>query len=486
MRRSGSRRTSPATLAKVLSLTLAALLLLGLATGLSSCSSLNSGTTSATAPPDTATETTAGAQGDQGRISPENILFRDDFQDGDSEGWQVDGAWVVQQDGDVYTFNTTGQGYAFVPAGVGWQGDYAFKTYYLLSTGTLGFSFDATQEGRYYVSVDAQLISLVKEDAADDRTVLTQAQAPAAGETHYLAIAKQNGTIQVYVDKTLWLAYEDAAPLTAGTIMVGALDGTSAWVDNVLVNKIVTKLPQRTPAVAAVAPSQVVEPPDEDSDLDELLDVDDDTLELDDDNLLDDIPPPEVELTAWENGDLPVPGTRDLTVDPGAIVLMEWSVENAAAVFLNDSPEPFEGSMQVMVEQSYNYQLEVIGLDGLPYPHYVRITVTDDTDETDLVITATVTNLGDTDVTVHVQVRNAGSADAQALKIRWYAHEQSGVVDKQTGCTILAGETFSIDWMFRYEAIGNMHWMATIDEEENMPDPNRSNNTVRGTVQVTD
>ena len=144
MRRSRSRRV---ILVRLLSLLLAAPLLLGLFAALGGCANLGSGDTETTAPPDTGSTPTAdAAQGGAGRISAENILFRDDFQDGDTDGWQVGGAWVVQQDGDLYTFDATGQGYAFVPAGVGWQGDYAFKTSYLLSAGTLGFSFDATAE----------------------------------------------------------------------------------------------------------------------------------------------------------------------------------------------------------------------------------------------------------------------------------------------------------------------------------------------------
>ena len=485
MRRSRPRRT---ILRRLLPRILGGLLLLGLFVALGGCANLGSGNTETTAPPETGSTPTAdAAQGGAGRISAENILFRDDFQDGDADGWQVGGAWVVQQDGDLYTFDATGEGYAFVPAGVGWQGDYAFKTSYLLSAGTLGFSFDATQEGRYYVSIGNDLISLVKEDAAGARTVLTQAQAPAGGKQHYLTMAKKDGTIQVYVDRALWLAYQDAAPLTAGTIMVGALDGTTAWVDDVLVNKILRALPAGTPAVAAIDPSQVVAPPQDESNLDELLELDED-IELDEDNLLDDIPTPTVSFIAWEDGDRPVPGVHELTVAPGTRVIMEWQVTDASAVYLNQTPQPLSGTANATIQEGFNYELEVIGLDGLPYSYYVNITVTDDdrADETDLVITCTVTDLGDTDVAVHVQVRNTGSADAQALKLRWYAHEQSGVVDEQTGCTILAGGSFSIDWIFRYDAHGTMHWMATIDEEENMPDPNRANNRVTGAVQVAD
>jgi hypothetical protein len=452
-----------------------------------SCASLQSETTQAGAP-----ATTAAAQQTTGQVSAENILFRDDFQDGDAEGWQVGPSWVVQQDGDLYTFDTTGEGYAFVPKGVAWKGDYAFKASYLLQAGTMAFSFDATQDGRYYVPIDADVISLVKEDAAGEKTVLTQAQAPEIGVQHYITMAKQNGTIQVYVDRTLWLSCQDPAPLSEGTIIVGSVEGTTAWVDDVLVNKIARTLPQGDPAVEAVDPSQVVAPPDDGPNLDNLPDPDDDLPDLPDNNNPDDLPLPEVTFTGWENGDLPVPGVQDLTVGRGAQVILEWDVKNALAAFLNGTPVQTADTWNVEVEEEIYYELEVIGLDEATYSYYVHITVTDVDDggdgegahDTDLMVTATVTAQEGRDVLVHVEVHNQGDADAQALKLRWYAREESGVVERQTGCTIPAGETYSIDWAYTYSGTGTMHWIATIDEEENMPDPNRGNNVVRGTVVI--
>ena len=95
--------------------------------------------------------------------------------------------------------------------------------------------------------IDQEHISLVKQDSANNKTVLTQAEAPKAGDLHYITIAKQKGTIQVYVDRTLWLAAQDSSPLTVGTVAVGSAEGTTASVDNVLVNKIARTLPQAHP-----------------------------------------------------------------------------------------------------------------------------------------------------------------------------------------------------------------------------------------------
>ena len=175
--------------------------------------------------------------------------------------------------------------FAYVPAGLGWEGDYAYRLTYLLRTGTVAFSFDATRDGRYYVAIGDGLISLVKQDANGDKTMLAQAEAPEIEVQHYLVIAKQEGKIQVYVDRTLWLAAEDRSPLTQGTIIVGSVEGTDAWVDNVMVNKILVTLPDDSPAVAAIDPSQAVEPADGGADLSQLPESDDQAPDLPDANL---------------------------------------------------------------------------------------------------------------------------------------------------------------------------------------------------------
>jgi hypothetical protein len=396
----------------------------------------------------------------------------------------VDGAWVVQQDGDVYTFSTSGQGYAFVPSGVGWDGDYAFKTRYALDTGTLGFSFDATQSGRYYVSVDARSISLVKEDASDNRTVLTQAQAPAAGEDHYLAIAKKDGVIQVYVDKVLWLAYEDDAPLPSGTIMVGALDSTSALVDDVLVNKIAIDLPQKAPAVAAADPADIqdVAPPEEEDGLGELPDPGDDLPDPPPENDPVDIPLPTVTFTGHpEAGGEPA---TTLSVPPFTKVVLEWWVENSQAVYIDGEARGPVEDIVVSTGGSERYELEVVGLDGVTTLYYVQVNVVPLVHGPDFTITASVYQAEGTNVGVEITITNQGDQRAENVMVRWYAHERDGLISLQDAYALDPGAQRTILWPYDYGQYGNMHWSATVDEHGNAGDVDLSDNQVRGAVDL--
>jgi hypothetical protein len=484
---------SPRTLpTSVVSLLCLLLLVLGLP-ALSACGSRSADTTAApttlapattqnTMFPDAFPPTTTSAQQAANQAAAANILFRDDFQDGDTAGWTVDGAWVVQQDGDVYTFDTTATGYAYVPKGVSWPGDYAFKASYLIQAGTLAFSFDATKDGRYYVSVATDLISLVKEDAADVKTVLTQAQAPVVGQLHFITMAKKSGTIQVYVDKTLWLAATDAAPLTAGTIAVGSTDGTDAWVDDVLVNTIGKALPPGTPAMAAIDPSQVVEPPDGGGDLGELEDSHGEGDDSNDGNNSDDFPQPVVSFTGRpaEGGGEP---SASLSLPPFADVVLEWSVENSQAVYIDGAARGPVEDMVVSNRENARYELEVIGLDGVSHSYYVDVTVIELVHGPDIVIQAQVSVQEGRKVRVHIQYWNVGDQAPDQCVIRWFPHGDDSPINKESSVSIPAGTDGAVDWTYTYDGFGTMHWLAVADVPEGShPDANYSDNQATGSV----
>jgi hypothetical protein len=467
---------------------LAVMLVMALTLALGSCKGLRSDNTQTTTSEPSSTETTAAASA--GSVSAENILFRDDFQDGDTEGWQVTGAWVVEQDGDIYTFNATDSGFAAVPKGVSWGGDYAFKATYGLTVGTLAFSFDVTNAGRYYVPIDQQRISLVKEDASGNKTVLTQAQAPEVGKQHYITMAKQRGTIRVYVDKTLWLAATDASPLATGTVAVGSAAGTSAWVDNVLVNKIVRTLPQGTPAVAAIAPGQVVEPLDDGAVLEGLPESDEGLPELNEENNPDDLPLPTVDFGATVEEGAP---SNQFTVAPGTEVELSWDVSDAQEVFLDDIAVDTWGVYRATPTEDTVYTLTVTDLVGGQHDYTVTVTMTSPGgpgDEAaqhgpDLSVSVTVTYKGSgTSANVAMTVANLGDQDANGAVFRWYAHETDGVVSKTSTVSVTAGHSVSLTFIYDYGQRGTMHWKATIDEDQRIPDTNGGNNSTRGTVTI--
>jgi hypothetical protein len=187
------------------------------------------------------------------------VLFRDDFQDGQPDGWQTTGAWYVNQQGDVYTFGATGQGAAWVPEGNTWQ-NYILRSVVWVNSGTLALNFRLTRNGRYLLTIREDGVYLSKELPGADATTLGRAAAPSLGNSHWVVIGVERGHIQVYIDRVAVIDYTDPAPLLQGTIGYGTLDGSQASIDDVLVTNLVGPLPVVSVAPPVVSGGQAPQP----------------------------------------------------------------------------------------------------------------------------------------------------------------------------------------------------------------------------------
>ena len=153
------------------------------------------------------------------------ILFKDDFQDGQPDNWQITSSWYVQQAGDIYNFSAAGRGGAWVPAGYNWS-DYAFDTDVVLNDGSLILSFDYTDSGRYLLHLREDGLFLVKEQPPLNYTILAHTGPVPVGQWHRIGIKGKDGRLQVRVDDQLWIDTIDAQPLSKGTISVSTLSGS--------------------------------------------------------------------------------------------------------------------------------------------------------------------------------------------------------------------------------------------------------------------
>jgi len=193
-----------------------------------------------------------------GQAQAGTVLFQDDFQDGQAQEWKINSAWVVEQDGDVYTFGATGLGGAWIPFGGTWK-NYSFKASAWLESGSMLFSSNLTQQGRYAVKISTQGVYLLKEQPAENYIVLAEAGPVTTSTWHVVEFASYAGHIQVSIDRVLWFDYVDtSSPILQGTIAVSALDGSRVQVDDVLVVQLGAPLTSgvaQAPPPLADAPS---------------------------------------------------------------------------------------------------------------------------------------------------------------------------------------------------------------------------------------
>lgn len=297
------------------------------------------------------------------------VLFFDDFQDGQADRWKISAAWDVQQDGDLYYFASPGQGAAWVPGGANWT-DYFLRAAVRVDTGNFGLYFRVTQQARYLLALQDSGTYLVKGRTGGDYSVLSQTSPLSRGVTHWIAIAAQGGHLQVYADQVLLLDYTDSDPLRQGTIGVATAEGAQAMVDNVRVTRlgataalpvVSTATPWSpvasggfTPPEVATPPPEIVTPPEAGAQ------------------------PPEAQVPAPSGPaqiSFTVEGGSSATIDAGQCVTTEWSVENALEVYYQGLPVTGHEFRDECPAQTTTYTLQVVQSDGTTTSRTVTVTV---------------------------------------------------------------------------------------------------------------
>ncbi len=426
-------------------------------------------TATAIAQPPVATAPAVSAPGTTGVI-----LFQDDFQDGQPDGWQTTTGWYVQQEENVYYFNSSTPGGAWVSGGANWT-DYEFQTAVRVTAGGVILSYRMTGEGRYMLHFREDGLYLTKEYPKDNYTTLTQTAAPNLNAWHQITVAGYGGHLQVYVDRVLQLDYTDPSPLLQGTIAVATLEGYQTAVDDVLVTRLMTALP--TAAPMALPPT---------------------------------VPPPAAPLP--EEAGLPLeqgPSVEEVTPPPLAAGLpvidyfysepseragcyyLHWELHDASVAYLNDVGVVGSDSEEVCPEETgiYVYTLRAENEVG-SVEETITFEAGGEVGQPDLEIgevsvwVPAPTEPGT--VAVQIPVNNIGNGPAGAFTVRWYPHQASGEVGYSLdvmGLDAGIGQILTCP-PHTYAEHGEMHWRAVVDEDNEIQNDPKGNNEDFGTVRI--
>lgn len=212
---------------------------------------------------------------------PESLAFFDNFQSGTADRWQAGPGWVVQQDGGLYFFETFQQGLSYVK-GIGQYQNYLLRGQVFLESGTMAMSIYLSSTGRYLLAYNADGLYILKEIFDTGEIVaLASTAPPSLGEWHWMGIAVQDGHIQAGVDSVLLMDVIDPAPLTGGTVGVGAGDDAHVRVDNIAVTLLEAPLitpgelvqeedvpvPEEIAGAAEAPPLEIEAPPEEEGEV---------------------------------------------------------------------------------------------------------------------------------------------------------------------------------------------------------------------------
>jgi hypothetical protein len=447
---------------------------------------------------------------------PEEVLFFDNFQSGNTDRWQVGFGWVVQQDGNVYTFDTVQPGLSYVMGGGGWQ-NYILRGQVFLEEGTMAMSLYLSPEGRYLLAYNTDGLYILKEVFdTGEITALARADAPALGEWHWMGIAVMDGQIQAGTDSILLMEVTDPNPLTGGTVAVGAGEGCAVRVDNI----VVTQLDEPLVTASEQTLTEEIEVPQE--------------ISLAIEEPLPDLPAPEAEPVeetqeTEEAEEAQEPSGADLYVN-GVSIPKPWVMGeplNVTINITNNGPSDAGAFTVVWFPASDGVVGGSWDVDGLAagegtslsfeYPGYAQAgsvtwqVVADTENEVNDLKPQNNTRSGSMTIeqpedqrpsadlaaywgedsppitgeiyNIHFVVENYGPDTSEAFNVEWYPFDNGIVGGSWEVMPLAAGANVILTLAFDgYVDPGEVTWSLSIDPIHESNDPNWDNNTFSNTL----
>jgi len=172
----------------------------------------------------------------------EGILFTDDFQDKDADGWALDAGWDIGSQGDSYFLRGSGARNFARPLGDGWT-DYTIKFRFNLMRDGFHVNLRVSSSARYLLAVHADDLMLHKQIAPDVFDLMRASMSPTLNVWHDFEAQLDGNRVKIYLDGALAIDYTDnEIPVLAGTCSFEMCVDTIVCLDDILVTG--TKLVQ--------------------------------------------------------------------------------------------------------------------------------------------------------------------------------------------------------------------------------------------------
>ncbi|MDH4135180.1 MAG: hypothetical protein OEW09_00465 [Anaerolineae bacterium] len=166
---------------------------------------------------------------------PEVVLYQEDFNDGQAQGWELEPGWRIIQDGDSWVL--TGEGHQWARPGVSYGSDFRVQFRLKLMGGRIHLVYRLNQTGRYFIGFHEGGSDLNKQYWPDTfLNGLTGSATPhTLGAWHQVEIVGRGASLRFLVDGQVEWEYTDPDPLLGGSFAFETLDDSGAYVDDILV-----------------------------------------------------------------------------------------------------------------------------------------------------------------------------------------------------------------------------------------------------------
>lgn len=172
-------------------------------------------------------------------VFAQEVAYREDFEDGQAQDWELEPGWQVIQDDGKYVL--AGQGHT-------WAGSTKFYDDYRLSLrlkvlqGSIHLVYRLNDTGRYFIGFHQNGTYLSKQYWPDTffENLAGSNTSHDLNAWHQIEISGKGGTLELLVDGTAEWTYTDSQPLLEGKFAFETLDDSQAYVDDIEVELDVT------------------------------------------------------------------------------------------------------------------------------------------------------------------------------------------------------------------------------------------------------
>jgi hypothetical protein len=175
-------------------------------------------------------------------LLPPNGCYRDNFQDGDADGWDLDSGWQIKSQGGNYFLDGKAQSISdhFARPSSNYWRNYSIKLRFKIVTfgnnGGLWVHIRDNPEANYHIALVRNYIHMGKHINSINQGY-SVAGAPAniaTGMWHNLEFTANGNNLQLIIDNRLMInAYDNDERLKSGQPVLKVDDGAQAHVDNI-------------------------------------------------------------------------------------------------------------------------------------------------------------------------------------------------------------------------------------------------------------
>jgi photosystem II stability/assembly factor-like uncharacterized protein len=165
----------------------------------------------------------------------EILLYQEDFDDGQAQGWELEPGWQIIQDGDNWVL--AGERHQWARSDNNYGSDFRVQFQLKLLQGRIHLVYRLSGTGRYFIGFHEGGSDLSKQYWPDtfQEGLAGSATPHSLGNWHQVEIVGQGASLRFLVDGQVELEYTDPDPLLAGSFAFETLDDSVTYVDDILI-----------------------------------------------------------------------------------------------------------------------------------------------------------------------------------------------------------------------------------------------------------